>query len=249
MPPPATAALQGVSAHQLKVACSGCGLRELCLPLGLSPTELAAVERLIQRGQSIRKGQFLYRAGAAFGALYIVKAGCFKSSVVSEDGREQVTGFYMSGEMIGMDAISTERYTCSAIALEDGEVCELPFSRLESLSQQIPALQRHFYKLMSREIVRDHGVMLLLGNMKAEERLAAFLLNLSQRFQCRGYSPRQFNLRMTREEIGSFLGLKLETVSRLFSRFQDDGLILVNNRQIELLDLPALRRLFVNGQQ
>ncbi len=237
-----------VTVHHLKAACSGCNLKELCLPVGLGGGELDQLERLIQKGHSVKKGESLYRVGSPFAALYAVKAGCFKTCVISEDGREQVTGFHMSGEIIGMDAISSERHTCNAIALEDGEICEIPFARLEDLCRQIPALQRHFYKVMSREIVRDHGVMLLLGNMKAEERLAAFLLNLSQRFQSRGYSPREFNLRMTREEIGSFLGLKLETVSRIFSRFQDEGYVKVNNRQIELIDIPGLKHL-LNGCQ
>lgn len=237
-----------VTVHHLKAACSGCNLKELCLPVGLGESELDQLERLIQKGHSVKKGEPLYRVGLPFAALYAVKAGCFKTCVISEDGREQVTGFHMSGEIIGMDAISAERHTCNAIALEDSEICEIPFARLEDLCRQIPALQRHFYKVMSREIVRDHGVMLLLGNMKAEERLAAFLLNLSQRFQSRGYSPREFNLRMTREEIGSFLGLKLETVSRIFSKFQDEGYVKVNNRQIELIDIPALKHL-LNGCQ
>jgi CRP/FNR family transcriptional regulator len=235
-----------VSLPQFKAACSGCSLKELCLPVGLGTDEIAELESFIHRGRAAKKGEYLYRAEAPFTSLYAVKAGCFKTSVISEDGREQVTGFHMSGEIIGMDAISTERHTCSAIALEDSEICEIPFVQLEELCRKIPALQRHFYKVMSREIVRDHGVMLLLGNMKAEERLAAFLLNLSQRFQSRGYSPRAFHLRMTREEIGSFLGMKLETVSRIFSRFQDERLIRVSNREIELLDMLRLKQL-LNG--
>lgn len=235
-----------VTIPQLKAACSGCSLKELCLPVGLCPEEIAQLEDLIHRGRPAKKGEYLYRAESAFTSLFAVKAGCFKTSVISEDGREQVTGFHMSGEIIGMDAISTERHTCSAIALEDSEICEIPFSQLEDLCRKIPALQRHFYKVMSREIVRDHGVMLLLGNMKAEERLAAFLLNLSQRFQSRGYSSKEFHLRMTREEIGSFLGMKLETVSRIFSRFQEDSLIRVNNREIQLLNMEKLKQI-LNG--
>lgn len=235
-----------VTVPQLKAACSGCSLKELCLPVGLSPDEILQLEDLIHRGRPTKKGEYLYRAEAAFTSLFAVKAGFFKTSVISEDGREQVTGFHMSGEIIGMDAISTDRHACSAIALEDSEICEIPFAQLEDLCRKIPALQRHFYKVMSREIVRDHGVMLLLGNMKAEERLAAFLLNLSQRFQSRGYSSKEFHLRMTREEIGSFLGMKLETVSRIFSRFQEERLIRVNNREIELLNMERLKQL-LNG--
>ena len=152
-----------------------------------------------------------------------MRSGFFKTTLVMEDGRDQVTGFHMAGDMLGMDGIGPDQHSCNAVALEDSEVCVIPFGRLEELSREIDVLQQHFHKVMSREIVREHGVMLLLGSMRAEERLAAFLLNLSQRFTSRGYSPSEFNLRMTREEIGSYLGLKLETVSRVFSKFQEDG--------------------------
>ena len=142
-----------------------------------------------------------------------------------------------------MDGIGPEQHGCSAVALEDSQVCVIPYARLEQLSHEMPGMQRQFHKMMSREIVREHGVMLLLGSMRAEERLAAFLLNLSQRFTARGYSPSEFNLRMTREEIGSFLGLKLETVSRLFSRFHEESLIKVWQKSISILDIAGLRRL------
>jgi CRP/FNR family transcriptional regulator len=163
-----------------------------------------------------------------------------------EDGRDQVTGFQMTGELLGLDGISGEMHTCNAIALEDSEVCAIPFLHLEGLSRQIHTLQHHFHKVMSREIVRDHGVMMLLGTMRAEERLAAFLLNLSQRFKARGYSPAEFNLRMSRDEIGSYLGLKLETVSRAFSRFQEDGLLAVHQRKIRILNTAGLRKLMTH---
>jgi CRP/FNR family transcriptional regulator len=226
---------------QLKTACSACSLQELCLPFGLSDADLCKIDQLVQRAQPKQRGEHLYHAGSPFQSLYAIRTGFFKTQVLHDDGREQVTGFYMAGEIIGMDAISSDRHTCDAIALEDSEVCEMPFDGLEQLSRDIPALQRHLHKIMSREIVRDHGIMLLLGSMKAEERLAAFLLNLSQRFAARGYSPNSFHLRMTREEIGSYLGLKLETVSRAFSRFQKEGIISVHNKAIELKNTDALR--------
>jgi CRP/FNR family transcriptional regulator len=163
--------------------------------------------------------------------------------VLLEDGREQVTGFQMAGEILGMDGIGSEKHTCNAVALEDSEVCVIPFNELEEYSREISALQHHFHKVMSREIVRDHGVMMLLGIMRAEGRLAAFLLNLSQRFTARGYSPTEFNLRMTRNEIGSYLGLKLETVSRAFSRLQEEGLITVHQKHIQIRDAAGLKKL------
>lgn len=228
---------------QLKAVCSNCSLRELCLPLGLSNDEMDALDRTIHQRIPIKRGATLFRSGDPFRSIYAVRTGFFKTCVSAEDGREQVTGFHMSGELIGLDAIGAERHGCDAIALEDCEVCELPFARLEAMARDIPALTRHFYKLMSREIVRDQGVMLLLGNMRAEERLAVFLLNLSQRLAARGFSATGFHLRMTREEIGSYLGLKLETVSRAFSKFQADGLLKVQNKYVELLDPAGLKRL------
>jgi len=164
--------------------------------------------------------------------------------VTSEDGREQVTGFQMAGEIIGMDGIVSDRHNCNAVALEDAEVCVMPFATVEDLSRELPALQRHVHKIMSREIVRENSVMMLLGNMRAEERLAAFLLNLLQRLHARGLSQSELVLRMTREEIGSYLGLKLETVSRAFSKFSEEGIIEVKQRYVKILAPEALKKIF-----
>jgi len=232
------------SLSQSKTACSGCSQRERCLPTGVTAGEMAQLEDLTRMKRTFRRGDYLYRSGSPLQSLYAIRTGFFKMQVQHEDGREQVTGFQMSGEIIGMDAISSDSHTCNAVALEDSEVCELPFGKLEELGRKLPTLQRHLHKLMSREIVRDQGIMLLLGSMRAEERLAAFLLNLSQRFAARGYSPSAFQLRMTRQEIGSYLGMKLETVSRTLSQFQEDGLISVRNKAVEILDAKNLRAFF-----
>ena len=228
---------------ETKTACSQCNLRELCLPFGLDPREVDQLDEVVGARRKIKRQQHLYRSGDGFEAIYAIRAGSFKTDVILEDGRDQVTGFQMTGEVLGLDGISTERHSCNAIALEDSEVCVIPFSRLEELSRQVESLQHQFHKIMSREIVRDHGVMVLLGSMRAEERLAAFLLNMSQRFTARGFSPSEFHLRMTRDEIGSYLGLKLETVSRAFSRFQEEGLVAVQQKHIRILDTPGLKRL------
>jgi CRP/FNR family transcriptional regulator len=235
-----------IRAQALKVACSSCNLRELCLPVGLSDGELKRLDALVETRRSLRRGDALYSAGEPFKSLYAVRTGFFKTRVTAEDGRDQVTGFQMAGELLGFDGIGTELHTCDAVALEDSQVCVIPFGQLESLSRQFGGLQRQLHKVMSREIVRDHGVMLLLGSMRAEERIAAFLLNLTQRLQARGFSASSLVLRMTREEIGSYLGLKLETVSRAFSKFQDDGVLQVRQRQLRVLDEEALRQI-VNG--
>ena len=226
----------------VKIACSNCSLRELCMPVGMNADELARVDELVVKRPAIKRGRALFRAGEKFTSLYAIRSGFFKTCVTSEDGRDQVTGFQMAGEIMGLDGVAGDQHTCDAIALEDSEVCVLPFGRMEEISRQVKALQHHVHKIMSGEIVREHGVMQLLGSMKAEERLAAFMLNLVQRLHARGFSRSDFILRMTREEIGSYLGLTLETVSRTFSKFADDGIITVNQRHIQILDADALQR-------
>jgi CRP/FNR family transcriptional regulator len=185
----------------------------------------------------------LFENGEIFTSLYAIRTGFFKTSVASEDGREQVTGFQMAGEIIGLDGIVNDRHTCNALALEDAEVCVMPFDHIEDLSREFPVLQKHVHKIMSREIVREHGMMMLLGNMSAEERLANFLVNLVQRLFARGQSQSEFILRMSREEIGSYLGLKLETVSRTFSKYSEEGIIEVKQKHIKILKPDSLKQL------
>jgi len=232
-----------INVAQLRHACSSCSLSELCLPAGLDLQEINRLDTLVNRKRALKRGDYLYRAGSPLQSLFAVRTGFLKSCVLHDDGREQVAGFHMMGELLGMDAIGSGKHLSDAVALENSEVCEIPFGELENLSRDIPNLQQHFHRIMSREIARDYGVMLLLGSMRAEERLAAFLLNLSQRFAARGYSATQFILRMTREEIGSYLGLKLETVSRAFSHFQSEGIVTVQNKNIEIKEPERLRAL------
>jgi len=206
------------------------------------PGEVTSVVAKAASGKRrVRTGEFLYRSGNPFHSLFVVRAGMFKTILLDSEGREQVTGFQMTGEVLGLDGIEQEICQSNAVALEDGEVWEIPFSRLESLCRQEPGMQRMFHRLMSREIQRDYLMMLLLGSMSAEERLAAFLVNLSQRLTTRGYSATRFILRMSRREIGSYLGLTLETVSRVFSRFQREGLIRAELKAVELVDIERLR--------
>ena len=235
-----------VRLEPFKVACSSCNLRELCLPVGIAEDQMERLDAIVAMRRNLTRGQALFRTGEPFTSLFAVRTGFFKTCLSSEDGRDQVTGFQMAGELLGLDGIGTDHHTCDAVALEDSQVCVIPYTQLEELSREISDLQRHFHKIMSREIVREHGVMLLLGSMRAEERLAAFLLNLTQRLRARGFSANSLVLRMTREEIGSYLGLKLETVSRAFSKFQEDGVLDVKQRQIQVLNPQALQDL-VNG--
>ncbi|VTU22022.1 fumarate/nitrate reduction transcriptional regulator Fnr [Variovorax sp. PBL-E5] len=228
----------------IRVACSNCNLRTLCMPVGLEPAELQRIDDIVAKRRKVRRREALFRAGEKFTSLYAIRTGVFKTRITTEDGRDQVTGFQMAGEIIGLDGIVNDRHTCDAVALEDAEVCVMPFERIEALSREVSALQRHVHQIMSREIVREHGVMLLLGSMRAEERLAAFLLNLVRRLHARGFSESELVLRMTREEIGSYLGLKLETVSRTLSKFMDDGILQVRQRHLRIVDADALQRVF-----
>jgi CRP/FNR family transcriptional regulator, anaerobic regulatory protein len=213
------------------------------MPVGLSPTEIEQIDRVVSNRRRVNKGQSLFNAGQRFDAMYAVRSGFFKTLITAPDGREQVTGFQMAGEILGMDGIVNSQHTCDAIALEDAEVCVMPYDNMEAISRDFPTLQHHIHRVMSRELVRDQGMMMMLGSMRAEERLAAFLVNLAQRLNARGFSASEMVLRMTREEIGSYLGMKLETVSRTFSKFVDDTLIEVKQRHIKIINMDGLRTL------
>jgi CRP/FNR family transcriptional regulator, anaerobic regulatory protein len=230
--------------NTFKVACSSCNLRELCMPVGLEIEDMKKLDEVVATRRQVKQGQILFGSGDPFTSLYAIRTGFFKTCLVNEDGREQVTGFQMAGEIIGLDGIVTDQHSCNAVALEDAEVCIMPFTNVEELSREFPVLQRHVHKVMSREIVRENGMMMMLGNMRAEERLAAFLLNLVQRLHARGFSQSEMILRMTREEIGSYLGLKLETISRTFSKLSDDGIIEVKQRYVKILAPDALKKIF-----
>ena len=227
-----------------KADCAHCNLRPSCLPHGLTIPELEHIDgRLVMVRRKVAQGEALFRAGDRFDALFEIWTGFFKTLITTNQGREQVTGFQMGGELLGLDGIAAGRHDVDAIALETSQVCVIPYAELEALAGEVPALQRQLHRLMSREIVTDHGVMLHLGSMHAEERVAAFLLNLTDRLFARGFSASALVLRMSREEIGSYLGLTLETVSRTFSKFQAAGLLFVRQRNIRITDPAGLRHL------
>ena len=232
----------------LRTRCSACSMHELCLPMGLDEGDMNRLDQIIGRRRRIPKEGTLYRVGDSFTNLYAIRLGHFKTFQINQDGNQQITGFQMAGELLGMDAISTERHQCNAVALEDSEVCEIPFARLQDLFSDMPTLLRHFHRMMSQEITREQSVMLLLGSMRAEQRFAAFLTNLSSRYAMRGYSSTQFQLRMGREEIGNYLGLTIESISRLLSKFKKQGLIKVSNRDLEIIDLPTLKAVAAGTQ-
>jgi CRP/FNR family transcriptional regulator len=228
------------SAVQLRPLCSPCQLRGICLPSVACNGESDALDSLIFQRNRIKAGQTLYGEGDAFRFIYAVRMGTFKSSISLADGREQISGFHMTGEMLGLDGFANGTHASSATALEDSEICVIPYLRLAEATAPHAATRDIFSRLMSREIVREHSLMLLLGSMNAEERLAAFLLNLSRRLAARGYSATEFHLRMSRAEIGSYLGMTLETVSRTFSHFQHKRILDVAKRHIRIIDLERL---------
>ena len=231
-----------VSIQALKTSCGACSMHQLCLPMGLEDADINRLDQIIGRRRRLARDERLYAMGEPFRNLYAVRFGHFKTYQVNAAGEAQITGFQMAGELLGMDAISGTHH-CDAVALEDSEVCEIPFSRLEELFGQVPALLRHFHRIMSQEITREQNVMLLLGNMRAEQRFAVFLVNLSARYAARGYSPNSFQLRMSREDIGNYLGLTIESVSRLLSRFKKQGWLQVDKREVTLLDPVKLKAL------
>lgn len=228
---------------KLKIACRDCTLFELCLPVGIAEADLDQLERIIKRRRPVQRGEYLFQMGQRFESIYAVRSGSVKTYTLTEDGREQVTGFHLPGELVGLDAISGEQHTCTAKALETTSVCEVPYTQLESLWTSIPSLPRQLMRIMSKEVLHDQTLMMLLGKKTAEERLASYLLSVSTRLGQRGFSYHEFNLSMSRNDIGNYLGLAVETVSRLFTRFQDENVLTVQRRNVRIHDLNGLRRI------
>lgn len=225
----------------LKHACKSCSLHDLCLPLGVGEEELQMLERIINRRKPLQRRDHLYRPGEPLHAIYAVRSGTVKTYTLTDDGQEQITGFHLPGELLGLDAISDGVHPCAARALETTSICEIPFDRLEELSVRIPGLQHQLFRIMSREIQTDEHFMMLLGKKSSEARLAAFLMSISTRLGVRGFSRTEFNLTMSRNDIANYLGLAVETVSRLFTRFQSLGLIQVQRKFITIHHLEGLQ--------
>lgn len=221
-------------------ACSSCCLKSVCLPCDLGRAELDRFDEITAAKRRVARGVSLYHAGDRFESLYAVRSGAFKTVGVSRQGDEKITGFHLPGELLGLEAISGGRHGYTTFALEDSEVCIIPFAQLERMAMSMPALQHQLLRALSGDISRDHGLLLLMGSMTAEQRLAAFLLSFARRHQRLGFSSNRFVLRMTREEIGNYLGLTLETVSRLLSRFQREGLIVAQQRDVEIRNTDRL---------
>src|SRR5574344_896040 len=223
------------STHQAH--CKDCSLAALCLPLSLDLSDLNALDAIVKRSRPLKKGEFLFRQSDTFNSVYAVRSGSLKTFNITDSGEEQITGFHLPSEFVGLSAMDTEQYPVSAIALDTTSICEIPFERLDELSVNLPHLRRQLMRIMSREIRDEQQMLLLLSKKNADERIATFLINLSARFRARGYSPYQFRLAMSRNEIGNYLGLAVETVSRVFTRFQQNNLLKAEGKEIHLLNL------------
>jgi len=228
---------------KIKIACESCSLHSLCLPLGLEGNDLNKLDNIIRRSHPLKKGVGLFHQGADFQAVYAVRSGSLKTFTVADDGSEQITGFYLPGELVGLDAISDNQHPCTAKALETTSYCEIPFTQLEALSGELPSLRRQLLRIMSKEITHDANLLMLLGKKTAEERLASLLLSLSTRLKNRGFSETEFNLSMSRNDIANYLGLAVETISRLFTRFQEQKLIKVEGKFVNILQIDKLKNM------
>ncbi|WP_126456971.1 fumarate/nitrate reduction transcriptional regulator Fnr [Sulfuriflexus mobilis] len=227
----------------VRPACEDCGVRRLCLPVSLDGEALSLMDHLVKRRTPLKKGEYLYRSGDKFTSLYAIQHGAVKSYGITLDGKEQITGFHLTGEVLGLDAIDSSTHSCNAVALEKTEFCELPFDALEQLQRQLPSLQHDLACIMSREIRRDQSMLMMIGSTSAEQRLARFLLNLRERLLKRGFDGDQLRLPMTRQDIGNYLGLAFETVSRQLAHLQEIGMLHIDNKNIRLLDIGGLESL------
>lgn len=227
--------------HNPAISCANCRLSTLCLPISIADDDVIKLDEIVQRGKPLQKGEYLYRQEGKFKSIYAVRSGALKGYRVTNSGEEQVTGFYLPGEIIGIDGISNNQYTSTAVALNTSAVCEIPFEHLEALSLQLPSLQRHFFQIMSQEIGEDQKLLTLINKNSADERVASMLLSLSARYKRRNLSGERFMLPMSRTDIGNFLGLTIETVSRVFSRFKSSSLVETKGKDIHILDIDQLR--------
>lgn len=223
--------------------CGKCAYRTLCLPLGLSDRDLALVEGAIGCRRRLARGDALFRSGQVFYNLFAIRFGHVMTCRSDHRGERYITGFQMAGDLLGLDAIGNGEHASTAIALEDSEVCEVPYVRLQRLMAEMPQLMEHFHRTMSQEILRDQSAIRFLGILRADERMASLMLNLSARYAMRGFSPRRFRLRMSRDDMARYLGLQLETVSRLLAQFRSLGLIRLERRELEILDMRRLESL------
>ena len=232
-----------IDLHKIKTSCASCSLSELCLPRGMGLGALEKLESIVKRAAPLQKGDVLFRAGDEFKGVYAVRSGLIKVFVTADDGEEQIVGFFLPGEMLGLDAVDTQVHACSAVALETSSYCAVPFSELSEICKEIPELQNQLFRIMGRELSEENKMLLTLGKKNSEEKVATFLLTISERYHHLGYSASEFKLTMSRQEIGNYLGITFETVSRVIGRLQRNGIIKVNRKSIRIIDMVALKNL------
>lgn len=223
------------------VNCADCRLAGICLPISLEIEDINKLDDIIQRGRPVQKNDHIYYAGDTFKSVYALRSGAVKTIKNTEDGQEQITGFYLPGEIIGMDGLAGSVHLNTAVTLETSAICEIPFSRLEELSTKLPSLQRRFFQLMSKEIIQDQQLITLLSKNSADERISSLLLSISGRNHNRGLSSKDFYLPMSRSDIGNYLGLTIETVSRVFSRLHKKGVINLDKKHVIINDIDSLK--------
>ncbi|GBE09102.1 fumarate and nitrate reduction regulatory protein [bacterium BMS3Bbin11] len=222
-------------------SCAFCFVRRLCLPVSVDKEEINLIDELVTGRPQLKKSDYLFHSGDKFQSLYALKSGAIKTYGSTRDGREQITGFHFAGELIGLDAIGNNMHNCNAVALEKTVVCELPYKNIENISLQVPSIQQEITRLMSLEIHNDEEMLMAIGSMRAEQRVACFLFSLYRRLMLTNKEKSMFRLPMTREEIGNYLGLSLETVSRRMSSLHEEGVIEVENRLIKLKNIDRLQ--------
>lgn len=227
----------------LRRGCAQCSLQQLCLPAGISSQELVKLDKIVRRKRPVERGARLFRPGDPLSSIYVARDGAFKTVSIDEEGEEHVVGFHLPGELIGLDALGEGRHRCEAVALTTANVCEVPFEQLATVAAQLPSLQQQLLRVIGQSVGRDQDHMGMLVRRQANERIALFLHGLGERLGHIGQSSTQIKLPMSREDIARFLGLALETVSRGFTRLQDDGVIGVVGRRVDVLDTAELLRL------
>jgi len=237
-----------INFDQLKVSCASCSLRELCIPQCMSEDELILIDAIIERKKPVHKNDYLFRAGDNNRSIYAVLSGSVKTLVDNPNGEEQIVGFHLPGELLGMDGFSGDAHTCSSVALETSSVCEFPLEKLDEVCHEVPSIQYAMRRIMGKEVTKDHAMLLLLGRMSAEEKLASFLVSLSNRMAQRHWKPTEFNLTMPRQDIANYLGLAVETVSRLFAHLQDQKIIEVNRRRVNISDMQRLKAIIGDSE-
>ncbi|ANB18382.1 helix-turn-helix domain-containing protein [Dokdonella koreensis] len=238
-----------IDLRELRQSCAGCALNQLCLPASIGGEDLARLDDVVKRRQPLDRGETLFREGSDHPALFVVRSGSLKTSVTLPEGDTQILGFHLTGEIIGFDGLAGERHQCTAEALERSSVCEVPFDKLSQVAAQVPGLQHQLFRVMSREFVREQQHPVMMGRKQALSRLAIFLRSLSERRAGTGHDARELQLSMSRQEMANYLGLVIETVSRLFSRLQHLGIVEVDRRTVRILDLPALSALAEGGEE